>query len=210
MIKVMRKLIVNTDDFGYSTGINRGIIKTHIDGIVTSTSVMVDAVAADESAKLAQYPKLSVGLHYVHNPNERIIDEIERQVSKFRGLLGKMPTHIDIHKTGNDNLLKVTVGKYAKDIGLGFRYSGDHVFIGSYIGSKTNGDVSITQLMKSLGEANGAINELMCHVGYVDDYVAEHSSYNILREAELRTLCSSEAREYVEKIGLKLVNWSDI
>lgn len=39
-----RYLIVNADDFGDSYGINKGIIEVIRNGIVTSTSVMVDAL----------------------------------------------------------------------------------------------------------------------------------------------------------------------
>ncbi len=47
-----RYLIVNADDFGYSYGINKGIIEAHTKGIVTSTSVMVDSIAAHEAVNL--------------------------------------------------------------------------------------------------------------------------------------------------------------
>ena len=39
----MKSLIVNADDFGASRGINRGVIEAHRKGILTSTSMMVDA-----------------------------------------------------------------------------------------------------------------------------------------------------------------------
>ena len=35
---IMKKLIVNADDFGKTNGVNAGIIKAHEKGIVTSTS----------------------------------------------------------------------------------------------------------------------------------------------------------------------------
>ena len=61
----MQKLvIVNADDFGYSPGVNRGILRAHQRGIVTSTSVMVRWPAAAEAAAVARdYPGLSLGLH---------------------------------------------------------------------------------------------------------------------------------------------------
>src|SRR5881397_3301442 len=59
-----RCLIVNADDFGQSPGINRGIIKAHADGIVTSASLMVRWPASAEAAAYArQHPRMSVGLH---------------------------------------------------------------------------------------------------------------------------------------------------
>lgn len=60
-----RYLIVNADDFGYTPGTSKGIIKAHKQGIVTSTSVMVNMPAAAESVKLAlkEAPFLGLGLH---------------------------------------------------------------------------------------------------------------------------------------------------
>jgi predicted glycoside hydrolase/deacetylase ChbG (UPF0249 family) len=59
-----RFLIVNADDFGRSPGINAGIIKAHLDGIVTSTTLMVNLPWTDEAVRLArEHPSLTVGLH---------------------------------------------------------------------------------------------------------------------------------------------------
>ena len=61
----MKRLIVNADDFGRSPGINRGILETHLRGIVTSTTVMVnfpDAAPGLERA-LTEAPRLGLGLH---------------------------------------------------------------------------------------------------------------------------------------------------
>ncbi|MDQ3931797.1 MAG: ChbG/HpnK family deacetylase, partial [Actinomycetota bacterium] len=58
-------LIVNSDDFGASRGVNRGIIEAHTDGIVTSASLMVTGRAVNEAVSLSrEYPALSVGLHW--------------------------------------------------------------------------------------------------------------------------------------------------
>ena len=47
-------VIVNADDFGFSSGINRGIVEAHERGVVTSTSLMVDQPAAGEGAAYAR------------------------------------------------------------------------------------------------------------------------------------------------------------
>src|SRR6478672_13777656 len=49
----MRRLIVNADDFGLTSGVNRGIVEAHSRGIVTSASLV------------SQVPHLSVGCHVV-------------------------------------------------------------------------------------------------------------------------------------------------
>ena len=59
-----KRLIVNADDFGQSTGINDGVIEAFERGIVRSTSLMVRWPAAAEAARYAKaHPDLSVGLH---------------------------------------------------------------------------------------------------------------------------------------------------
>ncbi|MFN0087632.1 MAG: carbohydrate deacetylase [Blastocatellia bacterium] len=61
----MRRLIVNADDFGFTPGVNRGIIDAHARGIVTSATVMVNMPAFEEAARLArEHPSLGVGLHF--------------------------------------------------------------------------------------------------------------------------------------------------
>lgn len=60
-----RQLIVNADDFGFSPGVSNGIMKAHAEGIVTSTSIMInmpDAVRGIEAAR-QQTPDLGLGLH---------------------------------------------------------------------------------------------------------------------------------------------------
>lgn len=61
-----RFIIINGDDFGFSSGVNRGIIEAHERGVLTSTSLMVTGQAVEEAVALAQaHPKLAVGLHLV-------------------------------------------------------------------------------------------------------------------------------------------------
>lgn len=60
----MRGLIVNADDFGLSPGVSRGILRAHREGIVTSTTFMVNFPWAAEMAELLRgAPRLGVGLH---------------------------------------------------------------------------------------------------------------------------------------------------
>jgi len=62
----VRRLIVNADDFGLTTGVNRGIVEAHNGGIVTSTTLMANSAAFDDAVQLARSsPGLSVGCHVV-------------------------------------------------------------------------------------------------------------------------------------------------
>src|SRR5471030_2780532 len=59
-------LIVNADDFGMSKGQNYGIVECFNNGIVTSTTAMVNAPYVKHAAELSlKHPALGVGLHFV-------------------------------------------------------------------------------------------------------------------------------------------------
>ena len=60
----MKQLIVNADDLGLTTGVNRGILRAYQHGIVTSASLLVTGNAFEQAVALArQNPGLDVGLH---------------------------------------------------------------------------------------------------------------------------------------------------
>ncbi len=57
-------LIVNADDFNLTEGVTRGILESHLRGIVTSTSVMVNLPGLEHGRNLArEAPCLGLGLH---------------------------------------------------------------------------------------------------------------------------------------------------
>jgi chitin disaccharide deacetylase len=60
------KLIINSDDFGYSKGHNYGIIRAHTHGVLTSTTLMANGTEVLHAIKLAhEHPTLDVGIHVV-------------------------------------------------------------------------------------------------------------------------------------------------
>jgi hopanoid biosynthesis associated protein HpnK len=72
---VVRRLIVNADDFGFTSGINRAIVEAHTHGIVTSTTLMANGCAFEDAARLAKtVPDLSSGCHVVLIDGEPILD----------------------------------------------------------------------------------------------------------------------------------------
>jgi len=60
----MKRLIVNADDFGLHICVNQAIIKGHLDGCITSTSIMPTGMAFDDAVNLSIHtPQLGVGVH---------------------------------------------------------------------------------------------------------------------------------------------------
>lgn len=122
----MTKLIINADDFGYSKGVNLGIIEAFQNGVVSSTTMMANMPGAEHAAELAKKnPGLGVGIHLVltcgspvHHAvssltNEKgefhhlkeieqflVPEDVEKEfTSQFERFLsfGLEPTHIDSH-----------------------------------------------------------------------------------------------------------------
>lgn len=71
----MRRLIVNADDFGFTSGVNRAIVEAHSHGIVTSSTLMANGPAFTEAVKLVKRnPRLGVGCHVVLIDGEPLLD----------------------------------------------------------------------------------------------------------------------------------------
>jgi len=60
----MKSVIINADDFGLTSGINRGIILAHKEGILTSATLMANMPGFNQALRLAKENKsLGVGIH---------------------------------------------------------------------------------------------------------------------------------------------------
>jgi len=113
----LKRLVVNADDFGRSSPVNQGILEGHVNGIVTSASLMTDRDGFDEAVSMARAnPRLGIGLHLdldgffevQHGvgrllgykdpslPMNAIVQEAERQIKKV--LATGLPIgHLDGH-----------------------------------------------------------------------------------------------------------------
>lgn len=83
-------LIINGDDFGFSSSVNQAIIESHEQGILTSTSLMVSGQASTEAVNLAKnHPELGVGLHLVLVCGQSVLpyDKIPHLVDRDRNFL---------------------------------------------------------------------------------------------------------------------------
>lgn len=62
----MRRLIINADDFGLTAGVNRAVAEANRSGVLTSATIMANALAFAEAAALARsQPGLRTGCHVV-------------------------------------------------------------------------------------------------------------------------------------------------
>lgn len=62
--KMKRQVIINADDFGLCDSVNRGILKAHRQGVLTSATLMANMPGAEQAVQMAKdNPSLGVGIH---------------------------------------------------------------------------------------------------------------------------------------------------
>ena len=227
-------LIVNADDFGLTSGINRGIIQAHGQGIVTSASLMVRYPAAHEVAAYARaHPELSIGLHFEAGEwryrngewypayhivradhAEQVRAELERQLEKFFELLGCQPTHLDSHQhVHQSEPARSILLEHAEGLGVPLRSCSAAVaYNGNFYGQTGEGDaypegISLERLIGLIEALPAGWTELGCHPGFSDGL---DSVYRAEREEELRVLCLPEVRETLARHLVKLRSFADL
>lgn len=232
----MKHLIVNADDFGLTAGINAGIVQAHLHGIVSSTTLMVHGAAAAEAAAWARaHPSLGVGLHidlwehvlrdgewvrtYEHcaGDADAVLAEIERQLVRFRSLLGREPDHIDTHQhVHRRHPVGDVVRAVATRHGLALREHAGLRYVGGFYGQDGTGGpypegITPQRLMELIDLLpDGEVTELSCHPGQVaaDDALGG-TMYRIERNTEIATLCDPRVRARVARGDVRLGRFAD-
>ena len=229
----MRYLIVNADDFGYSGGVNRGILDAHDKGIVTSASLMVERPAALEAADRARdRPHLGLGLHVEVGywriswfPRRgsarsaaavrlRAADDLRRQLDRFRLLVGRDPSHLDSHQHRHlAELVRPAFEEIAGELEIPLRRVDRRVrFCGEFYGHDGRGRpepeaITVDALIRLIENIDADATELCCHPGYADGL---DDWYRIEREQEVRALCDPRVRSAIEREGLRLCSYGDV
>jgi predicted glycoside hydrolase/deacetylase ChbG (UPF0249 family) len=214
--------------------VNRGIIRAHEEGIVTSTSLMVRWPAAAEAARYAlQHPRLSFGLHldlaeWVYRDDQwtlryevvpaddeaAVIAEVSRQLEAFRHLLGKDPTHIDSHQHVHRNEpVRSVVSQLARKLSVPLRSFTTRVqYCGDFYGQTGEGEpypegISLDSLLRTIQNLPVGMTELGCHPGEDEQL---DSVYRIERMREVAVLCHPQVRAALESQSVVLCSFGDV
>ncbi len=119
---MIRQLIVNADDFGFTRDVNAGIVDSHMHGILGATTLMANGDAFEDAVRLArETPTLDIGCHLVLIQGTSLVTgdalpenwkallkalatgrldveaELRAQIQKIAAA-GIRPTHLDTHK----------------------------------------------------------------------------------------------------------------
>ena len=227
-----RALIVNADDFGLSPGVNRGIIRAHDEGIVTSASLMVRQPAAAEAADYARgRPLLSVGLHVdvgewayrdghwaavyevvAGDDSASLAAELARQIESFRRLTGRDPTHLDSHQHAHrSEPLRSIAAAAARRFGVPLRhFDGGVRHCGDFYGQTGKGEpvpdaITPQALARIIRSLPPGATEVSCHPG--DDPLLD-SPYCHERVLEVQSLGDPAVRNSREEAAVKLVSFA--
>ena len=228
-----RRLVVNADDLGRSEAINRGIMRAHSDGIVTSASLMVRyASAAPAAAAARARPRLGLGLHldlgeWEYSDGEwrsvyevagaddaaAVEDELARQLAEFQRLVGAAPTHIDSHQhVHSEEPVRSAVTRAAAALGIPVRHGPGVRHCGAFYGQGRHGValpelISAQALVALVAELAPGVTELCCHPAEAVDF---ESSYAAERTSELRALCDPRVRRALDEHGVQLCSFRDM
>jgi chitin disaccharide deacetylase len=229
-----RFVIINADDFGFTSGINRGILEAHERGIVTSTSLMVrQPTAAEITAVAREHPRLSIGLHldfeewtivdgewslayrWVSPEDAHAIrEETQRQIDLFHKLVGRPPTHIDSHQHVHDKepARSIVAKMVEQQLGVPIRGQDPRIrFDGRFYGQAGKAEpyaaaLSTESLLQQIESCPPGWTEIGCHPGHIGGLT---SMYRQERLKELRILTDVTLVAQVRSGAVQLASYLD-
>jgi chitin disaccharide deacetylase len=111
----MITIIVNADDFGYSRGVNYGILDSHLNGIVNSTTLMMNMYGTDHAIELAKKnPSLQVGIHLVLTCGKPLLQDVPSLVDTNGNFkrLSRLKENLDISLTDLEREWSAQIEKF--------------------------------------------------------------------------------------------------
>ncbi len=228
------KIIFNADDFGYTKSVTDGIIFACKNGVVKSTTALVNTPYLEYSFQESLgCPDLGVGVHLnltigksltknktlsdkagnFYKPaqlRDKEIDldevylEFKAQIERFIEVFGRLPSHLDSHHGMHDFRDNLTV-----TMALAKEYGLPVRRYGSYkfVGGFFNDTVTVEALSKLIESHYGENIEIMTHPGACDLELYMNSSYSWQRVRELMVLCDGRLKEYLDGMDIEVTNY---
>ncbi len=238
-----RTVIINADDLGYDPAVTEGILQAMRGGVVSSATLIVNSPHSERAAALAG--GLAVGLHLnlarfapvwsdfpedflvegtfseqlaAKLPAEVVERETMAQLERLEALLGRPPTHVDVHKHLHrfpsvlDGLCAAVRNRAlpVRSVDEGMRQALRSRGIGTpdqFIGDAGREPYwTLSRLRVALQTLSDGVTELMCHPGYSPQAIP--SAYSLQREVELQTFIHPSARALLERCQAKVADFT--
>lgn len=229
------KVVINGDDYGFTDGITEGIIFCHLNGILSSTTVLINSDNIEEAVDKAKYcPDLGFGIHFnltlgkpltdgktlcdkngdFFNKKDLVLENLDKgeiynewkaQIEKFIALFNRKPTHIDSHHSVHDQSYTYPITER-----LCMEYGLTCRRHGKFkFVTGFFGEVATVETLINLLEENKKEEfiEVMVHPGYSDCRLRDISSYNNYRLKELVTLCDDRLKDYLKENNIEIVTY---
>lgn len=231
-----RRVVLNADDFGYDPAVSLGIERAMREGLVSSTTMMVNTPHSQHAAERSS--GLSIGLHLnlarwasLARPGLEfdgtearsfevafVADETRAQLERLHRLVSRPATHLDVHKHlhQHPNVLSGIIEAVAKT-GLPVRSIDEPMRARlTSAGLPTNdafiGDAG-AEAYWTRERFEAALTTLPA--GGLVELMCHpghapsqvKSGYGAQREVELATFLSVEARRATERAGVRFEGW---
>lgn len=238
----MRRLIINADDLGYDPAVDRGLLRAMRDGVVSSATLLVNGPCSAAAAAAAT--GLAVGLHLnlarwrpvspafpasllldgaldearaATLPEEVVARETRAQLLRAQALLGRRPTHLDVHKHLHRHPeVLAGVARVARENGLPVRAvdapmraslrAGGVRTTEHFLGEAGREAYwTLARFLQAVEALEPGTSEVMCHPGEPPSHLV--SGYSQQRLVELETFTAQEARGALLRAGVELTHF---
>jgi chitin disaccharide deacetylase len=142
-----------------------------------------------------------------------VLTEISRQLTAFRRLTGREPTHLDSHQHVHRNEpVRSGLAANAQELRVPLRHFCPKVsYCGAFYGQDEDGTsrpeaIAANRLMEILSSLSAGTTELACHPGFADDL---DTMYRDQRRMELSALCDPSVKQAIEAQGIRLCSFLD-
>lgn len=150
---------------------------------------------------------------------DQVVQEIEAQYQKFLDLVGEKPSYFEGHAVQSANFVK-GLEIVAKRHNLAYLpFSGNEVipfkhsklmpFCESMLPNYQPME-TFKKIIKIADKDSDVIPFMICHPGYLDEYILNTSSLTFPRPKEVELLCSQEVRDLIAEHDIELVKYSEI
>ncbi len=155
-------------------------------------------------------------------PYEEVLIETENQLKKFVQLVGRLPEYFHAHSLctpNTDQAARKVAEKYGiyRSFQMINDLNCDHLpcSVGAIKGASLEDQLAMDIEQDLLSVSLPSLKEnrvgyYVCHCGYVDDELFDHTSLTVRRLKDLAGAMSPLVKEYIEANGIQLITYRDL